>query len=144
MLVCNLEIILKHVYGVLKSTFLILKQIILYLFRIQINIVIACYEAQNFTKIYNIDKQLFMDYINYTIFIAKEQVTRKVQEQGWNMMIQNNKYKTNLHNYNVIQSGIKCFKELYNLSIVSYLPFFCSVRVCLMRRLDETGRDKKN
>lgn len=96
----QLRNVIERAYGVLKARFPILKQMAPYPFRIQRNVVIACFAVHNFIRRCNIHDQLFMDYDNDPTFIAEGQVEIEGGDEddvgARPFGTQNNAYMTNL------------------------------------------------
>ncbi|XP_024965784.1 uncharacterized protein LOC112505983 [Cynara cardunculus var. scolymus] len=98
----QLRNVIERAFGVLKARFPILKQMAPYPFRIQRNIVIACFAIHNFIRRCNMQYQLFMDYDNNPMLIneAQEQIDGGEEEEidatPWGP--QDSEYMTNLRN----------------------------------------------
>ncbi|XP_024984011.1 uncharacterized protein LOC112519923 [Cynara cardunculus var. scolymus] len=98
----QLRNVIERAFDVLKARFPILKQIAPYPFRIQRNIVIACFAIHNFIRRCNMQDQLFMDYDNNPMLIneAQEQIDGGEEEEidatPWGP--QDSEYMTNLCN----------------------------------------------
>ncbi|KAK9058936.1 hypothetical protein SSX86_021553 [Deinandra increscens subsp. villosa] len=82
----QLRNVIERAYGVLKARFPILKQMAPFPFKIQRDIVIACFAIHNFIRKWNIHDQLFMECDEDTLFANsqdEENHTQSVHDMEW-------------------------------------------------------------